>query len=169
MKLTAADVKWLFEKLRSVDFLSYHSEEELTELVQSIEKIQFGDKETIIRQGQRSKAFYIIRSGSVTVWAETPDGREHLADLTGDDSFGEVSILTGEVCNASVTADGDADLFVLRPESLRRIVQANPILAEKMAFAVAERKGVRVLGLDPSAMPSTTLAERVKTFFGLSP
>jgi len=169
MKLSPADVKWLFEKLRTVDFLSYHSEDELTELVQSIEKESFHDGEKIIRQAQRSKAFYIIHKGSVAVWAETPGGREHLADLGEGDSFGEVSILTGEVCNAAVTAKGEAELFALRPDSLRGIIRANPLIAEKMAQAVAERQGVRVLGLEPAMASQATLVEKIKSIFGLSP
>ena len=45
----------------------------------------------------------IIREGSVDVWADTPEGRLKLATLPAGESFGEVSILTGEVCNATVT------------------------------------------------------------------
>lgn len=169
MRLSSADVKWLFERLRKVDFLSYHSEEELTRLVSSMDALRVRAGETIVKQAQRGKAYYIIREGSVAVWAETPDGRKKLSSLAAGDSFGEVSVLTGEVCNATVAAEEDSVLFALPPESLREVARSNPLLAERMAKAVSERKGVRALGLEPAAGSSTDLLGRVRAFLGLSP
>lgn len=167
MGLSATDVKWLFEKLRRLDFLSYHSEEELTRLVLSIKKKMFQPGKTILRQGQKGEALYIVRSGKVAVWAETPEGRKRLAELSEGENFGEVSILTGDICNASVTAEGEAELFALPPGEVRSVVKANPVLAEKMARAVAGRKGVRALGLEPQAVSSSRLLESIKGFLGL--
>lgn len=168
MGLSETDVKWLFEKLRKLDFLSYHSEEELTKLVLSIKKTTVPHGGTILRQGQKGEALYLVRSGKVSVWAETPEGRKRLAELSEGENFGEVSILTGEICNASVTAEGEAELFALPPGEVREVVKANPVLAEKMARAVASRKGVRALGLEPAAVSSSGLLDSIKSFLGLA-
>ena len=168
MGLSASDVKWLFEKLRKLDFLSYHSEEELTKLVLSIKKTCFAPGQTILRQGQKGEALYIIRRGTVAVWAETPQGRSRLAALAEGENFGEVSILTGDICNASVTAEGGVELFSLPPDEVREVVKANPVLAEKMAEAILSRKGVRALGLEPSAASPAGLLAGIKSFLGLS-
>jgi len=168
MSLSAPDVKWLFEKLRKLDFLTYHSEEELTKLVLSIKKIGFAPGKTILRQGQKGEALYIIRCGTVSVWAETPKGRSRLARLSEGENFGEVSILTGDICNASVTAEGEVELFSLPPDEVREVVKANPILAEKMADAIFKRKGIRALGLEPAAVSSTSLLGSIKSFLGLA-
>ncbi|MCB4757253.1 MAG: cyclic nucleotide-binding domain-containing protein [Elusimicrobia bacterium] len=167
MQLSREDVRWLFEKLRKIDFLAYHSDEELAQLAQSINKVLLPAGKTIIRQAQQEGSYYLIRSGSVMVWGETPQGRQRLAALEAGDSFGEVSILTGEVCNATVTAETPVELFLLSPESLRQVVRANPVLAEKMAEAIARRKGVRALGLEPSADTFSHLLARVRAFFGI--
>lgn len=167
MRLSPADVRWLFEKLRKVDFLSYHSEDELTRLVSSMEKSLVGPGAKIIRQAQKGKAYYIIRRGSVRVWAEAPEGARKLATLGEGDSFGEVSILTGEVCNASVSAESETELFALLPQSLKEAARANPRLAEQMAEAITRRKGARGLGLEVSATAGRNLVERLKDFFGL--
>jgi len=167
MRPSPSDVRWIFEKLRSLDFLTYHSEEELSELVQSMRKVRLAPGEEVIRQGQKGESFYFIRSGGVAVWAETPQGRRRLAGLQEGESFGEVSILTGEVCNATVTAEGGAELFALPPESMRKVVQANPILAERMADAVSKRRGARELGLEPVASTCAGLLRQVRAFLGL--
>ncbi|MBI5242329.1 MAG: cyclic nucleotide-binding domain-containing protein [Elusimicrobia bacterium] len=168
MRPSPADVKWIFGKLRKLDFLTYHSEEELIRLVQSMKKERFRAREAIIRQAQKGEAFYLILRGSVAVWAETPQGPRRLAALAEGESFGEVSILTGEVCNATVTADGEVEVFSLPPVSVRKVVRSNPVLAEKMALAVSQRRGARELGLEPSAASSAGLVDRVKAFFGLA-
>jgi len=165
--LSPADVQWLFERLREIDFLMYHSEDELTELVRSITKLRAAPGERVIRQGQAGSAYFIIRGGTASVWAETPDGPRRLASLGEGDSFGEVSILTGEVCNASVKAEGPLDLFALPPGGLRAVAKANPVLAEKMSDTIAARKGVRALGLEPVAA-GAPLRDRIKGFFGIA-
>lgn len=167
MRPSPSDVKWIFEKLRKLDFLAYHSEEELIRLVQSMGKAVVPSGEVIIRQGQRGEAFYLIRRGKVDVWAETAKSRERLAELEEGDSFGEVSILTGEICNATVTAGEAAELFTLSPASVREVVRANPLLAERMAEAVSRRRGVRALGLEPVPVSSGGLLDKVKAFLGV--
>ena len=164
MGASALDVKWIFEKIRKLDFLTYSSDEEMIKLVQSMKKVCVEPGSSIIRQGQKGEAYYLIRRGKVAVWAETPEGRKRLAALQDGDFFGEVSILTGEVCNATVTADGDAELFCLPPRALRKLVKANPTLAEKMAEAVAWRKGARELGLEPRAASREDLLGKIKKF-----
>lgn len=168
MGLSASDVIWLFEKLRKLDFLSYHSEEELTQLVLSIKKNSVPPGKTILRQGQKGEALYIIRRGTVEVWAETPQGRRRLAGLAEGENFGEVSILTGDICNASVVAEGEVELFSLPPDEVRKVVKANPVLAEKMADAIFKRKGARALGLEPVAVSSSRLLDGIKFFLGLA-
>ena len=168
MGLSSFDVKWLFEKLSKLDFLTYHSEEELTRLVLSIKKSLVPAGTTILRQGQIGPALYLILRGTVTVWAEYPQGRKHLAELAEGDNFGEVSILTGEICNASVVAESEVELFALPPDELRKEVKANPVLAEKMADAIAKRSGVRALGLEPAPVPSTHLLDNIRSFLGLA-
>lgn len=164
MRPSPTDVRWIFDKLRELDILTYHSEDELIELVQSMSKARLASGKVVIRQGQIGKAFYLIQNGKVDVWAETPEGRKLLATLEGGDSFGEASILTGEVCNATVTARGDVDLFSLPPSGVRKVVQSNPVLAEKMAEAVGRRKGARALGLEPVPLSSRSLLARVRSF-----
>ncbi|MCX5793566.1 MAG: cyclic nucleotide-binding domain-containing protein, partial [Elusimicrobia bacterium] len=74
MGLSSSDVKWLFDKLSKFDFLSYHSEDELARLVLSIKKSVVPAGTVILRQGQKGPALYLILRGTVTVWAEHPQG-----------------------------------------------------------------------------------------------
>ncbi|MBI4668786.1 MAG: cyclic nucleotide-binding domain-containing protein [Elusimicrobia bacterium] len=166
MGLSPIDIKWLFEKLRKIDFLAYHSEDELAVLVQSMKSVKIQTSKTILKQGQKGSAYYIIRSGSVDIWADAASGRIKLATLREGDSFGEVSVLTGELCNATVTAKDDVEVFAMPAEGLRRVVRANPLLAAKMAETIAKRKGARALGLEPAAAKPEKLLSRLKAFLG---
>lgn len=167
MRLTDQDLRWLSENLPKVDVLRDLSEAERSGLARTIDKVGMACGDYILRQGQRAEAFYIIRSGTVSVWAETPESSERLAVLKEGDSFGEVSILTGQACNAGAIADQDCVLFSLPPKALREVVRANPALAEKMSQAVAERRGARALGIDIPAAEAAGLLGRVRGFFGL--
>jgi CRP-like cAMP-binding protein len=167
MRLTDQDARWLSENLRKVDVLRDLSDPELSVLSRAIEKVGMASGDVILRQGQRAEAFYLIRSGTVSVWAETPDGSERLAVLKEGESFGEVSILTGQACNAGAIADQDCVLFSLSPKALRKVVKANPSLAEKMSRAVAERRGARALGIDIAPAQAAGLLDKVRGFFGV--
>jgi CRP-like cAMP-binding protein len=167
MRLTDQDLRWLSGNAGKADLLRDLSQAELARLAKSIDKIGMASGEYILKQGERAAAFYLIRSGTVSVWAETPESSERLAVLKEGDSFGEVSILTGQACNAGAVADQDCVLFSVPPKSLRDVVKANPALAEKMSRAVAERRGARALGIDIAAAEPAGLLGRVRGFFGV--
>ena len=167
MRLTDQDLRWLSGNLGKMDMLRDLSEAELAKLAKSIDKIGMASGDYILKQGERAAAFFVIRSGTVSVWAETPESSERLTVLKEGDSFGEVSILTGQACNAGAVADQDCVLFSVPPKSLREVVKANPTLAEKMSRAVAERRGARALGIDIAAAEPAGLLGRVRGFFGV--
>lgn len=87
--------------------------EERRELMGQFKSRSFAPGESILQQGKKGNGLYLLLHGRVKVSREKEDGQPvHLAHLGSGDVFGEMSLLTGEPTNATVTAVDDA--FVLR-------------------------------------------------------
>jgi MFS family permease len=95
---------------------------------------RFGAGETIVREGDRGEAMYLIKSGRVEVVGER-DGREVvLAILRRADYFGEIALLEDVARTATCRAIDEVETYVLgredfqellrRSESLRQALQA---------------------------------------------
>lgn len=144
------DLPWLSQQLRKLNFLSTCSPEEFNELVISMEKVSVSCGQPVIRQGKTNELVFIIASGSFGVWAELPDGRKRrLESLLEGDYFGEVSVLSGAVANATVSADCTAELFVIPAEKIRNLLQNNAVMAQRISARAARRVGVQSLGYEP--------------------
>ena len=138
----------------------------MKKLTQSVNKIRVHTGQTILQQGRHNEVFYIIRAGSVGVWAETPRGLTHLATLEEGEFFGEVSILTGRVCNATVIADCEVELFTLPASLLREAVKENTSFSDQLTAMLSKRTGVKALGFEPlAALHQKSFLERTKSFF----
>lgn len=74
----------------------------------------------IVKEGERGGAFYIILSGTLEVQKHS----KTLALLNSGQSFGEASLVTGALCNASiVVTQGEARLLVLQRHEYDEIMK----------------------------------------------
>jgi CRP-like cAMP-binding protein len=93
----------------------------------------------IIRQGDPGDAFYLIATGKVSVWMNKGSEKVKLAELRADDFFGEMALISNEPRNATVTAEGQTELFVLQKSDFEKILLKNPAIAGKLRKAYDER------------------------------
>jgi CRP-like cAMP-binding protein len=63
-----------------------------------------------------------------------------VARLGPGDVFGEMSLLTGEVRSATVTAVTDCDLLEIDAASFKQVILANPTVVERITTIVATRR-----------------------------
>lgn len=68
------------------------------------ELIIAGKGQNIVTEGEPGDAMYVIVSGLVEVWTKRGGKKIVLAELKEGDFFGEISLVTGEVRTATVTA-----------------------------------------------------------------
>jgi CRP-like cAMP-binding protein len=126
--------------LKKVDILQPLSEEELRLLADDLTLQVFGKGEVVCRQGDTGTAFYIIRSGHLSVRVRGGDGIEaEVATLAPGMYFGEMSLLTGEPRSATVTAQEDCELLCLDRDSFGVLLQENPAIAQAMSEILAAR------------------------------
>jgi two-component system alkaline phosphatase synthesis response regulator PhoP len=82
---------------------------------------------TIVRQGDRGRALYLILDGKVRVSACDEEGNEVLSSfLKENQMFGEMSFLSGRPCSVTFRAEEETLICELRGEVMREIVKNSP-------------------------------------------
>lgn len=79
--------------------------------------------EALFKEGERSSSIYVLKTGSLAVLKEGPNGRSIIAELSGRQLVGEMAFLNGQVRSATVEATSDAEVIELKlgdPESFIR-------------------------------------------------
>ena len=104
----------------------------------------------IIRQGDPADRFYVILEGSVEVTQSPAPGEpaQLLRQLTVDDAFGELGLLTGSNRSANVTALDAVRLLAIDGPLFLELVTAGPELAPRL---LALHRGAAVTPSVPSS------------------
>lgn len=95
----------------------------LNDLAGRITRRRIDAGQVVFRQGDRADAFYVVRSGTLQVEADTPDGLAVLTTLERGDTFGELGLLGHEVRQATVRASRDTELFVVDENDFDRLLR----------------------------------------------
>jgi len=139
--MTEQEIKWLFNTMRGINFFQQFNLDTIDTLIKKIEKYSYPKGTRIIKEGEPGKAFYIIYKGKVKVWKKkTLFSKINLAELSGGNFFGEMSLVTDDPCSANVTAIEPVEVFVLLKETFRNILRSNPALLEEIKHIIEKRK-----------------------------
>lgn len=97
--------------------------------------------EVVIRQGDMPDFLYIVHKGNLLVTKDTADGRTmRLGEIGEGGVFGEMSLLTGQLRSATVSALDDCELFVLSLADFRYLLSASPAFEYRMRALAEERR-----------------------------
>jgi potassium-dependent mechanosensitive channel len=96
---------------------------------------------TILREGTRGSAMFIIGSGEIEIKKKKPELGIDLtiARLGPGDIFGEMALLTGALRSATVITATSAHVLVLKKEDFAPLVLQNPRIAMLMNVLVDQR------------------------------
>lgn len=123
-------------------FLFKDVPDDVLELVAEIaDEVTFGPGEPIADEGERAKALYLIRSG--TVRGTTANLSTPLLFGTGE-SFGQVSLLDGGPIGMTLAAAERVDAVALRPGKLAEAFAANHEAGHVLYRAVARSLAARM-------------------------
>ncbi len=102
-----------YGKMRGLDFFKSFGNAELLQFLELAKWQDVKEGETVLHAGEAGLPFYIVVSGSVSVFYE----RNQLASLKQGDAFGEFSHLSGEfpLRSAQVKATTACELLVVDP------------------------------------------------------
>ena len=98
----------------------------------------YAEGTVVVRQGAEGASMFVVVRGEVAVSLE-PE-RQELARIGEDGFFGEMSLLTGEPRNATVTTTRDSQLLEITAEAFRHVVLANPAAVEQVGTAASARR-----------------------------
>ena len=164
------------ELFAGIDIFKPLSPEEHLMLAREMREEIYAEGELVLRQGDSGSTFYIIRSGEVAVSIKRDKRDVRVARLVAGDFFGEMSFLTGEKCNATVTAVTDVVIAALPHTVLGSILESSENLAEEMANVLERRmksgegcidqaNAIDVIEQQP--VQSQDFLHRIRKFFGL--
>ena len=115
-----------------------------TRLVGGMREQAYAAGEDIIRQEAPGDSLFIIAQGTVDVRVGIGGAFRSVATLGPGQFFGEMSLMTGEPRQATVTALTDTLCYVIDQGALRCVIETRPSVAEDISGILADRQ----IGLD---------------------
>ena len=134
----------------------------------------YGPPEMILEKGQQNTSLFIIYSGSIEVYISKKIQPEYLVATLGQGQyFGEMSMLTGELCSASMIVRSESMIIEITHDTMKTLFSKQPQLMEEMAKVVVKRKmlnaNVKASTVEKKAEVHHTIIERllsrVRDFF----
>jgi small-conductance mechanosensitive channel/CRP-like cAMP-binding protein len=150
--------------------------DQIQALAKSARHLRYGKGEKIITQGDPGESMYVLSSGIAQVTVERDGRTSDLGELVSGECFGEISLLTGNPRNASVTAKSDCDIVEIDQSAMRDLLKQYPRLADHLSETLSTRRSVLETELanwkeDPEATPISQTKEsflaRMRQLFGL--
>jgi hypothetical protein len=103
------------------------SEDELLAFIQGLRLLTFDPGDVVVTEGEPGDSVFIVATGTVSVFVRSAEGRNvRLCSLGEGSFFGEMSTLSGEPRNATVTAAAHCELLQLDRVALGEIAADHP-------------------------------------------
>ena len=173
-------IKHLSETLSKVYLFASLEEEERRLIADKLVEMRYAEGETIIREGERDEAFFIIEKGEVEVYLLSGHGnRKVLTTLRDGEFFGEMALLTGHKRTANVRAITDVRVHRLDKDSFKQILESKPGMLDAIGSVLVRRKDQLELLMAESSGPhdedlsldsqdaQTRILSRIRSYFGL--
>jgi CRP/FNR family transcriptional regulator, cyclic AMP receptor protein len=123
------------DHLRSVPLFASCSAKELQIVAKAGTELTVKGGTTIIEQGDTGREAFVVMTGSLGV---KRNGKK-VASLGPGSMVGELSLLDHGPRTATVTTEGDSDLFVIDQRSFAGVLDAVPTLSHKLLASLAGR------------------------------
>jgi len=123
MKTTIAKRKGTVDILLNIPVFCLLTEFELNTIADTLQEAIFEDGTVICKQGDRGDKFYLVHQGTAVCTKSVADGTSvEVARLSTGAYFGEISLLTKQPRQATVTADGSLKCFSLDRRTFNRVM-----------------------------------------------
>jgi CRP-like cAMP-binding protein/rhodanese-related sulfurtransferase len=115
----------LFNQMKMLTPFARLESDKIYALTEALTEKEYAPGETIIRQGDRGDAYFIIKSGRVAVLKKQKDDQEKLlAELGPGDAFGEEALIRDLPRNATIRTKEKTTVFALNKKAFERIMEA---------------------------------------------
>ncbi|HEY5039695.1 MAG TPA: cyclic nucleotide-binding domain-containing protein [bacterium] len=137
------DIRRLRECLQGTLFLDRLKMPELEKLMSAMKKQRVPAGRPVFKQGDKADTFYLVSGGRLSFWVQKGGVNQKVADLKPKDYFGETALISDEPRSATVKAETDCDLFILRKEDFKEILMANPWIAKEIEANIAHKAKIK--------------------------
>ena len=150
--------------IRKIPLFSGFTEEEKDELFKDGRVTSYQRRQTIFRQGDALQNLYIVCSGTVQVFRETPDGREITLDIlsTGDIACTREIFELSSTHLANAIAVNDAVVMTLPKAWLVKTAQKNPMFALNLLSVISRQS--RMIEVDAEHQATMSAPQLVACF-----
>lgn len=126
--------------IRRVSLFSTLTPAQAETLAATVVKKRFKRGETLVEQGKKTDALYIVLTGRTRVRMTDSKGREViLATLASGDYVGEMSLIDNAPHSATVVADQQVDVLVLGRDSFLRCLSENTEMSHAVMRVLVQR------------------------------
>lgn len=137
LALPEGRIRARMEHLRSVSVFAALDDVQLHELARIAAERKVRDGEYLFREGDLGDELYLIESGSLDV-LQGIDQR-HLRTCVAGEPIGELAAITSLRRTASLRANGDTEVLVIRSDELLSLLRHHADIAEGMVKLLARR------------------------------
>ncbi len=123
------------ERLQEVPLLEDCTGRQLREIARITDVAEFPAGAVLARAGDPGEEFYLIVDGSARV--DVPGGKQ--GKLMPNDFFGEMSLIDGGPRSATVTAETDIRVLVIRRRNFATLLREAPALTLKILTTLSRR------------------------------
>lgn len=121
--------------LEKIPFLRSLTRQDLSRMALNVVDTQAEAGRVLIEQGQKGSSLFMVVVGRLGV---ARDGRQ-VATRGPGEFVGELSLLLGEPCNATVTALDECRLLVLERRAFNALLDSAPSLTKQLLQDLARR------------------------------
>ncbi|XP_066532483.1 cGMP-dependent protein kinase 1 [Hoplias malabaricus] len=102
--------------LKTACTLKALNDEQLSNIIDSMEEVKFQDNEVIVREGAEGDTFYIILKGEVLVTKKVNGQQKVIRKMGRGEHFGELALIRAILRTATCTAVGEVTCFSIDKE-----------------------------------------------------
>jgi small-conductance mechanosensitive channel/CRP-like cAMP-binding protein len=129
-----------------------------------LKQLSYEKGDTVVEPGTVLQSLFIVGSGVLSATSRDSGGETELLRFGPGDTFGEIGLLTGESCGASVTALAPCTVYELAKTDLAPILEARPQIAHELSRALAQQQAAG-RALVTAELDKTKVKGRLSTWF----
>jgi SulP family sulfate permease len=136
-------------QLTEMELFKNHKDETLLDLENRLEKRTFNSGEPIYSVGEAGDAIYMIRRGTVKIFAPIGAGRtRHIATYGRGDFFGGLAFLDGRPRGNDAIAASEVEFYILSKEQFTLLAEEHKKLAFTLISAISRTLAMRLRHAD---------------------
>ncbi|NTV68892.1 MAG: SLC26A/SulP transporter family protein [Azonexaceae bacterium] len=136
-------------ELQEMELFKHRKDETLADLEKRLVKRHYAAGDVVYSQGEPGDEIYLIRRGSVKIFAPLGGGRtRHVATFGRGDFFGGLAFLDGLPRGNDAVAASDTEFFILSQEEFNNLSEEHKKLALTLLQALARSLALRLRHAD---------------------